>query len=526
MSTIEEIHNAFLALPRRAEKIDERLLEAAFVDTPPLLRRVSVAESQIVYGRRGTGKTHVLAYAAGQQKEKGVQSAYVDLRLVGSNQSIYNDPQLDVTERATRLVVDVIDGLGRELTNIASQKLQDGADGSIIAERLADLSTVLTDVRVVGSTTVESMQSSEIHKSASFKTVISRSPSADVSLGADDRHSDTLKTGDTGEKRYHLSFGRAQQAVASLIDVLGIDQIQFYIDEWSEIPLDLQPLLADSLRKIFLTNRKIIIKIAAIEHRTSLINHLAGNQYVGFELGADIPTGLNLDDFLVFDNDQERAVDFFKKLLFNHLKAADPKIAVESADDLSKTVFTERRAVEEFVRAVEGVPRDALNLISILAEKRYGRSFGVPDVRAAAREWYTRDKASGINSRPELADFLHKIISDVIRGRKARAFLVRSDVKDARIETLFDLRVLHILKKNISSNEFPGVRFDVYKFDYGCYVDLISTASAPTGLFQSGEDDWVEVPADDYRSIRRAVLDLSAFQGPASAQGTFGLLES
>lgn len=511
MSVLEDIHNAFLALPRRAEKIDESLLEAAFVDTPPLLRRVSVPESQIVYGRRGTGKTHVLAYAAGQQKDKGIQSVYVDLRLIGSNQSIYNDPQLELTERATRLVVDVIDGLGRELSNIASQQIQDGANGALIAERLSDLSAVLTDVRVVGSTSIENTQNDEVHKTASFKTVISHNASATLSLGKEGRHTNSRKTAEKGEKRYHLSFGRAQQAVASLIDVLGIEQIQFYIDEWSEIPLDLQPLLADSLRKIFLTNRKIIIKIAAIEHRTSLIHHLAGNQYVGFEIGADIPTGLNLDDFLVFDNDQERAVDFFKKLLFNHLTAADGEVAVSNADELSRVVFTERRAVEEFVRAVEGVPRDALNLISILAEKRYGRSFGVPDVRAAAREWYTRDKAAGINSRPELADFLHRIISDVIRGRRARAFLVRSDVKDARIETLFDLRVLHNPKKNISSNEFPGVRFDVYKFDYGCYVDLISTSSAPTGLFQSDEDDWVEVPADDYRSIRRAVLDLSAF---------------
>ena len=305
-----------------------------------------------------------------------------------------------------------------------------------------------------------------------------------------------------------MSFGRAQQAFSSLIDLLPIDQIHYFIDEWSEIPLDLQPLMADDIRKILLTNPKICVKIAAIEHRTRLIEHLEGNQYIGFELGADIPTGLNLDDFLVFDNDQSRAVEFFKKLLFSHVKSADPTLALASAAELQREIFTERRAMEEFVRAVEGVARDALNLISILAEKRYGRKFGVPDVRAAARDWYNRDKAAVIDAKPELSDFLLEIINDVIRGRRARAFLVKSGVRDERIETLFDLRILHILKRNISSKENPGVRFDVYKFDYGCYVDLISTAFAPEGLFETDDGSWVEVPVDDYRSIRRAVLDL------------------
>lgn len=50
-------------------------------------------------------------------------------------------------------------------------------------------------------------------------------------------------------------------------------------------------------------------------------------------------------------------------------------------------------------------------------------------------------------------------------------------------------------------------RYDVYKIDYGCYVDLISTSRAPVGLL-AGTDDgaFVDVPPDDYRSIRRAIL--------------------
>lgn len=511
MSNLEQIHNAFLDLPRRAERIDDQTISAAFVDTPPLLRRITAAESQVVFGRRGTGKTHVLKHAALQPKRSGSISAYIDLRVIGSNQSIYGDPTLPTTERATRLVIDVLSALAEVLQGIAIRSLEDGGDASILLPRIDDLRSVLTEVRVIGQRVERAISRKSSGRGRKTSATLGRESRVELSSERSSSSELEQESEQSGSERYHLSFGSTQQAFASIISVLPIRQIHFFIDEWSEIPLELQPLLADAIRKILLTNPKVCVKIAAIEHRTRMIEHLEGNQYIGFELGADIPTGLNLDDFLVFDNDQKRAVEFFKKLLFSHIRSSDPGLGVESDAELQREIFTERRALEEFVRAVEGVPRDALNLISILAEKRYGRKFSVPDVRAAAREWYNRDKAAVIDSKPELSDFLLSIINDVIKGRRARAFLVRSGSRDERIETLFDLRILHILKRNVSSKENPGIRFDVYKFDYGCYVDLISTASAPEGLFETDDGSWVEVPVDDYRSIRRAVLNLDQF---------------
>jgi hypothetical protein len=85
------------------------------------------------------------------------------------------------------------------------------------------------------------------------------------------------------------------------------------------------------------------------------------------------------------------------------------------------------------------------------------------------------------------------------------------------IDNLFDDRVIHLLKRNISAHDQPGVRYDVYKIDYGCYVDLLSTARAPEGLFEIDDGSFVEVPPDDYRAIRRAILNLAEFE---KAQGS------
>jgi hypothetical protein len=132
------------------------------------------------------------------------------------------------------------------------------------------------------------------------------------------------------------------------------------------------------------------------------------------------------------------------------------------------------------------------------------------DVRAAARDWYQQDKANSIRANSLLGDLLQHIIEEVIGSRRARAFLFSSSQRDSRVEQLFDSRLLHILKKNVSSHDQPGVRYDVYKIDYGCYVELTNTNSMPQGLFQLEDENeaYAEVPRDDYRSIRRAILTL------------------
>lgn len=203
------------------------------------------------------------------------------------------------------------------------------------------------------------------------------------------------------------------------------------------------------------------------------------------------------------------------KILYKHclaeLSEADAA-RYQSEDAFILSIFTEKRAFEEFVRAAEGVPRDALNLLNKAALKATDRRVGVEDVRAAAREWYQSDKAAFINQDTATRRLLNWIIDKVIRGRKARAFLFDADRREELIDRLFDARSLHILKKNISSKE-GGQRYDAYKLDYGCYVDLISTNLNPDSLLGEGVNqlDGIIVPDDDYRAIRRAILNFDEF---------------
>lgn len=520
------VHDCLIRIEKRAERAGDDKLTETFVDAAPLLASVSTTDHQVIFGRRGTGKTHILKYLDDKARRSGDLSFYMDLRSVGSNGSVYNDREKTHAQRATPLLLDVLQALHEALLNVAIERAEE-VDLSIVGPKLDELATAISAVEVVGtiersveSSSTDTRQSGGDIGIALEPTAVKLSAKATNNIQAASTSRALVKR--SGTEVYYVKFGAVQTELKSVLDALGGRRVWLLLDEWSEVPLDIQPYLADLLRRCVLPLAAVTLKIAAIEHRSNMSIRGQG-EYLGIELGADAGGDVNLDDFMVFDNDASRAVQFFAALLFKHYRATDglpPDEGPQTPEEFVHQIFTQITAFEEFVRAVEGVPRDAVYLASHVARRAYGRRIGVEDVRNAARDWYQRDKATVLKSDPETSDLLHWIIEEVIAHRRARAFLLISYQRHPLIDTLFDARLLHVLKKNISSHDNPGMRYDVYKLDYGCYVDLITSSKAPGGLLPIGDGEagaFVEVPPDDYRSIRRAILDLGAFE---AAQAT------
>ncbi len=510
---VKNIQKAMIGVTTRAERAEDSVLQQTFVDAAPLFDMLSTKNNQVIFGRRGTGKTHALKFLAANIREKGDIPVYIDLRSVGSNGSIYADGRLSLPERATTLINDVFSAIHDSLVDIVLSALDHVSNPGKLSDAFSAFADQITSLRVVGETeeevsgeaarTQKTNTGAQLGKEVSFSTV-SNDETFDKS-GARRRRS--------GHEAPHLVFGGVQDALTILIDQLGTTRLWLLLDEWSEIPVDLQPYLADLFRRTVFPNAKVTVKIAAIEHRTYFTIHRERGEYIGIELGADAAADLNLDDFMVFENDKVKATEFFKSLVFRHFVSLSGDVgnnAPRTPDQFMQTLFTQYTAFEEFVRASEGVPRDAIYLLSVVCQSAFGRKVSMPDIRKGAQTWYQRDKSVLLRTSPELDDLLQQVITEVIGRRRARAFLFRADNRNNSIDRLFDGRLLHILKRNVSSHDDPGVRYDVYKLDYGCYVDLITTTHAPQGLLPDEVDPsgYVEVPPDDWRSIRRAILTL------------------
>ncbi|WP_430516971.1 hypothetical protein [Chitinophaga niabensis] len=98
------INQAIYKLIKRAEKYDKQHLVKTFVDVGPLLTLLQNSDHQILYGRRGAGKTHALSFLVGELESKIHIPIYIDMRNIGSNGGMYSDTNLMLTERATRLI--------------------------------------------------------------------------------------------------------------------------------------------------------------------------------------------------------------------------------------------------------------------------------------------------------------------------------------------------------------------------------------------------------------------------------------
>ncbi|MFO0675780.1 MAG: hypothetical protein U0169_04560 [Polyangiaceae bacterium] len=502
------------------------VLTETFVDAGPLFTLLSSIDHQILFGRRGTGKTHALKYLAESMRRNGDIAIYLDARVLGSTGGIYTDPNVPLKERGTRLLVDVLteitDALERYTLGLESDVIGDESVFPLL-DKLAD---EVTTIRVVGTVEVETKRTDGAIDEGAFGIAATIGSKPSMSMSASDKatasHQTERRVKEVGVEHHRVHFGAVSGLLRDIGSRLPASRIWILLDEWSAIPLELQPMLADFIRRAVLPVQGITVKLGAIEQRSRFRIAVGEGDYLGIEVGADMSADVDLDDFMVFGNDPDRAKNFFRELLFKHLRAVYVKEgrqadAPRTADELITSVFTQRNAFDEFVRAAEGVPRDAINIVSLAVQRANSAAVSVAHVRGAARTWYQRDKENAVADK-NARDLLNWVIDEVIGKRRARACLVlqgSGGTSHPLIISLFDSRVLHVVKKGVSAKDQPGVRFDAYALDYGCYVELVSTAKEPKGLFQVENEDasaFVEVPADDYRSIRNAVLDLEAFE--------------
>lgn len=534
MTTNAILNNALLRLSRRAEAADRATLVGTFVDTGALVTLLASRDHQVIFGRRGTGKTHALLYWAETSTRRGDIAVYVDLRTIGSTGGLYADSSIPLAERGTRLLADTLATIHDALLSaaITGRELDLGQVGPAL-DALAEAATqVVVTGPVDEETTVESSSSRESGAAigASLEGV---TPKGSISV-SDKREVGWVgrsRVAISGQRRHRVHFGAVGGALARVCAALG-RRLWVLLDEWSVVPLDLQPYLADLIRRALLPVQGLSVKIGAIEQRS--VFQLSGERgdYVGIELGADVAADLNLDDFMVFDNNAERAIQFFRELLFRHYKSVETEAGItagpSSAQQFVQVVFTQRNPFDELVNAAEGVPRDAINVLALAAQRAATDPISVAHVRSAAKTWYQRDKEAAVSANPSARSLLHWVVDKVIAHRRARAFLLRSGERHELIDALFDARVLHLVKRTIAAHDQPGVRYDVYKIDYGCYVDLLATQRAPGGLLALDDLDdgtgYIDVPPDDYRAIRRAILDLDEFarQGTTSQAGAAG----
>ncbi|ASJ96995.1 ORC-CDC6 family AAA ATPase [Shewanella marisflavi] len=512
------INSILMRLAKRAEKLQPDYLVKSFVDVGPTYTLLSSTDNQIMFGRRGTGKTHFFAVLNNEINNNGIISVPVDMRLIGSSGGIFSDQDIPLSERATRLLSDTLCIIHEVILEyVFENNLENATEIAVLLNEFIEQATAIS---------IDGISEKELNSSRQL--INSNLSKADLSLngmsvGFSATESNNLANAErnkvTGKKVLRIHFGAITKLLSKIVSKLPRKELWVLIDEWSETPLDLQPYLAELLRRILFPIPGITVKIAAISHRCNFMERESDtNACIGIELGSDASSVINLDEYMVFDNDSEAAKEFFKNLLHRHVVALDKNsLCDKEANLFINDVFSQASSFDEFVRAAEGVPRDAINIISLAAQVALNYKISIPHVRNSARKWFQVNKHAALNSRPSAVSLLDKIINEVIGIRKSRGFLISNERNHELIDYLYDMRIIHVLKQGVSAQNTVGKKYTLYVLDYGCYVELMSSKNAPQGLIieadENDEDQYVEVPKSDYRSVRNSILNLDMVKG-------------
>lgn len=473
--------------------------------------KVNGYKNQIIYGRRGTGKTHLLRALQEHLIAETAMKAfpiYIDARkfkpLLKNDTPLYYSLIL-----FKEIVVEILKTAYENVGFLYGQS----DDGRIRPGLLAEKQEIIRKCLEKFNTTFKgttfcklgdvAFSSSEM-KSVATTFKLSPQPEAIYDV------QENLEAQTSTEEIKYISFSEMSDIVATIIGDFDIDRVYLLIDEWSEIPIDTQPFLAELLKRTFIT-LKVTLKIAAIPNRTRFML----DKGLGLENGGDI-FGHDLDNRYIYELNPDATKVFFNELLFNQLNMVDNKLFRKFYDEKTQrpvhnfiNYFLANQALREILIASAGIPRDFLSIFinayaHFCIRKNTGhRHMALQDIRTATISWYEVDKKKTVEANHNAKVMLDKIIEDILISKKRCHFLIPEKYEtNQTLNELIDLRVIHLRKRGIAHKGNRGVSYNVYYIDYACYTSSnMYHNRINTNLLNEIE------ATDDFRTIRRISLE-------------------
>jgi hypothetical protein len=492
---------------RDIEKIISSYVEVGIL--PQLLNN----NNQILFGRRGTGKTHILKYLENAHKQDNNKTVcFIDCRILGSSPQ-FSDTSLSLSHRCSSLFIDVLNEIYDSLLNHIAYKPNDNSD--LALQSLDDFSnSSIGEIRKSKKIVEKSAQSKDSNTTSKFDI-----SNEGISFGT----GSTKGNSDNNEKT--LAFDKEEYEKIIFPDLnyhlnkvlkFADTELILILDEWSALPLEIQPFLAEFFKKSFVASPNITLKIGALEYRSNFTIPRQKHNYIGFELGSDISSNLDIDEYYVYDRNPSEITKVFTEILYKHISSELPEnylsenYNIKTPNQFIQSVFSGKPAFNELVRASEGVIRDFINIFNLAffdAQRKGSKNIDKRTIIESGRQWFENDKSKNLDE--ELHNKIRRIIDEVIGNKRARSFMVSRELERHHIiQKLFDARVIHLVKKGYSDKDNPGIRYSIYSLDYGTYVDLINTSKQPEIEFIKNPelDASTIVPFDDNRSIRRIIL--------------------
>ena len=457
---------------------------------PGTLARAKNKRHHIVFGRRGSGKSSLLAKVTEDLTIDRSPIAYVDLEEFKGHS--YPDVLLSVLIKALGEFKTWLDTaalhrstrtsfwkkfFGSSPRRGAFNKAKTQSLSTELGKMIAELNdTLFRSEEVKRQTVVKRDSADELH--TALTTAVGGHEMIPVKLEANAAATSRASVGTESRSEYtskkmellHRNIMRYKQLFQSMAE-LADGPTFLLLDDLYHIRLSDQAQVLDYFHRIA-KGSNLWIKVGTIRHRSRW--YIFGDPPYGMKLGDDAEE-IDLDVTL-------EKYDLTKRFLLKILENFAKEVGL-SLDD-----FLTDGARDRLVLASGGVARDFLTIfrraLDVARERvarremARGERIGGEDVNKAAgendkfkREDFSRD--AGPEDQGRLLGTFEQASDFCVTRAKSNCFLVDKDLSAPEVEQineLVDLKFLHHVKSRVTIRDRPHRLYDAYMLDFSQYA--------------------------------------------------------
>jgi len=499
-------------LDTNASKLPDGSFNVLYAERASLIDELQSSANHVVWGRRGTGKTHLINAFV---ERINTNSQLEEVAIYISCDKMAHDtpkllPQFSTEESRVKYFANetyrnfmnsLCDQLVKETVKLLKQKKQPKLSKQEfskylkrVEERILQLMEVcdkgvpkLTHISAKITQTEANESEQKIGLSVGAESSSNTVSGFLKGILSKANHRNKRTSAATEEDfQYTQFFPAIRQAVTNLISEMDINCVYVCIDElWlidDKSNISFQPYFLDNIRQSLGVQKKLSVKVVSIRETTNLNNKVGVRKRYGMQAGHDINELAYLDPI---QNKMSMLHGTFKEMIAKRInyyidkesQDLEPysqyqhsRKSVYTAEQLINMIFKEERNLVSLVNMSHGIPRNFLNILNTCLRKleynissNYIHNYLISEV---VIDFYKNEHRSDILLNGDNTVF--NAICDYVSKSKQYFFLIENKEAErlkSELNTLLYNEIIH----RIPSAETPTTIMNSYK---AYYVDI------------------------------------------------------
>jgi hypothetical protein len=443
-----------------------------YVDIGDNVARISAPQHQVLFGRRGSGKSCLMVHYLNLARRSEVLPVYI---LADEYK------KLTYPDILIRLLIQIEEELLKAQTLV-----------TWIFRRQMRLKRSLTALRrlLAAPATADVVEDKKRAKSESMGTEIGKNDVAKATVGhsAEDSFARTSTFKEQKLEALERELHDHKQAIDQFIVHSAYKRACLLLDDFYLLPRPWQPDIIDYLHRL-LRDTHLYFKASTIRHRSTLSrNH---PQTIGIELSQDVEE-INLDKTL---DDVEATQGYLASML----NLMGQKVEIP---EVTQSHFNPD-ALQAMALASGGVPRDFLNIFVHAVEAAVNSGVfnwltpkwvwkGAGRLTYQTKLNHLREDAD--ESTPGIERVFVDLLRFCLREKGKTAFLISQDEaqhypdQHEIIQQLMDMKLIHVVEQDTSAASGRQGRYEAYTLDFSLFMEPRRRKIEITEFWVRGED--------------------------------------